>query len=144
MFGGLAKTDIRQCVVLVVVSLQLLVTGCATVPQKQAAAPAEQKVQQQAEIKNEPVREPGAVVVRARKYTKFELKKMEAVRRNNGDTVRTFAGASAALAAYIASDSLFSGEAKGKYPVGTLCATAAAAFAGYALSGLIYDMITKR
>jgi hypothetical protein len=88
--------------------------------------------------------EAGAVVVRARRLTKLEIKKKEATRINNRQTVEVAAGTAGAIAAYIASAAYFRDKNGKPNQLAALGATAASAYLVAAAAGFIYDFFNEK
>jgi|GEM_PF-3176546 hypothetical protein len=85
----------------------------------------------------------GAYVVRARRPTRLELKKKEAIRQNDKATVSVVAGTIAAITAYTVSNADFNSKSQLINGVGTMCVTAAAAYLAAWVTGLVDDLLTK-
>jgi uncharacterized protein YceK len=136
--------DWNRCVAAVLVCSIILMSGCATVDTKQAAggdvyerAPAPQALSED----NTP--ESGAYVVRARRLTKLELKKKEAVRQNDRASFSVLAGTIAAIGAYTLTSSYFNTKNEFVNGTATLAITAAAAYAAAWVASFFDDIFTK-
>jgi hypothetical protein len=86
----------------------------------------------------------GAVVVRAKRLTKLESLKKEAVRKNNKQTFEIAAGTAAAVAAFVGTDIYFKAKNEKPNQLASLGITAAAAYACSALAGIIYEMLDNK
>ena len=80
-----------------------------------------------------------AVIVRAKRMTRLETLKFEAVKKNNRQTVEVTAGTIGAIAAYIISGSTIRTGNRGWDQVASLGATAGAAYLTAGAAGYIYD-----
>jgi hypothetical protein len=87
--------------------------------------------------------EAGSIVVRAKRLTKLEKLKKEAVRKNNKQTVEIASATAAAIAAFAVSDSMIRTGSRGLDQLASLGATAGAAYLTAIVAGGIYDFFTK-
>ncbi|MCE5299986.1 MAG: hypothetical protein LLG37_03805 [Spirochaetia bacterium] len=121
------------------VMIFFMISGCATVAQTGAQQPAPQAA---AAVSAENKIEAGAFVVRAKRLTRLEKIKKEAVRKNDGDTVQVIAGTLAGLVAFEAVDLYSRANDADVNAVVSLAVTAAAAYSISTLAGWIYDVLT--
>ena len=127
-------------ILVVALACSIFLSGCASAEIKtQAPVPVNTP-----EVKKSVYAGPDAYVVRAKRLTRLEKLRKEAVKRNNKDTVCVIAGTTAALAAYIVSDHYFGSETNNNNPLATMAITVAAAYAVSALTGLVFDWIAGK
>jgi uncharacterized protein YceK len=134
----------KKAILIYVVCSIILLSGCASTQIKQTergdvyervAAPVNTA---------ERAEDSGAYVVRARRLTRLELKKKEAIRQNDKSTVSVVAGTIAAITAYTISNADFNSKSQLINGVGTMCITAAAAYLAAWAAGVIDDLFTVR
>jgi hypothetical protein len=135
-----AGQDVR-CIIVVLICLIFFMSGCASAGKKpdNQVYNYENKVIQ---TRQETFFDADTIVVRAKRLTRLEIKKREAVRKNNKETVVVIAGSAAAITAYIVSDAFFRVKNNRDNPLATMCITAAAAYLAASITGFIYDVIT--
>jgi len=118
--------------------IQMLAAGCATIQQAHGnteVQPAKATVQYE---NKEADYESGAVVIRAKRYTKLEKKRMETIKTHNEGTFGVLAGSIAAVFAYSISSASLLNKNIIWAPLEILGITAAAGFIVYAAAGAIY------
>jgi hypothetical protein len=133
------RTSVRFVSVICMV-LMFAISGCATVPARSVASFDDTAKTPAVNKKMALEIDSGAIIVRAKYVSKFELKKKEAVRKNNKDSVVAFAGTAGALTAYTVLGSL---NGRKPNPAASFCIVGATAYVSAAISGLIYDLFTK-
>jgi hypothetical protein len=128
--------NIRQGkTVAAIACLVFIASGCASIEGAGAVKYTIDEIPQ----KNVMQYEAGAIVVRAKRLTKLEIKKKEAARVNNRQTVEIAAGAAAAVAAYAATGAYFRNNNQKPNQLASLGITAASAYLVSAAAGFIYD-----
>jgi len=85
-----------------------------------------------------------AIVVRAKRLTRLEKLKFEAVKINNRQTVEVVTGTLAAITAYAVTDSDIKTGNSGLNTLASLGATAATAYAAGFIAGWIYDIFAEK
>lgn len=121
----------------------LLLSGCASTQIKQTGRGDVYERVAVPERTTARIDDSGAYVVRAKRLTKLELKKKEAVRQNDRATVSVVAGTIAAITAYTISNADFNSKSRLINGVGTMCVTAAAAYLVSYVAGVVDDLFTK-
>jgi hypothetical protein len=134
------KNTRQSRTVIVIACLVFILSGCASIEQAgdgkiTAGETPQNKVLQY---------EAGAVVVRARRLTKLEIKKKEATRINSRQTVEVAAGTAGAIAAYFAAGAYFRDKNGKPNQLAALGVTAASAYLVSAAAGLIYDIFNEK
>ena len=133
--------DKKICVCIIASGLALLPAGCATMSGAAAEIKTDAPIQQE---KTAPEIEAGAVIVRAKRLTRLEVLKKEAVKKNNKQTVEIAAGAAAAVAAYIGTTAYFNIKNEKPNDLAGLAVTAASAYAAAFIAGALYDLFADK
>ncbi len=132
------------CVPLILVLLLLIFQGCAAAVIMSDVKTEKTPAAAGAQIKQEPLLDSGAIVVRAKRLTRLERKKKEAIRINNRDTYAVLFGTAGALTAYTAMNVYYASRNEQGNPLVTFCAVGAAAYAVTAIANLIYDLFDAK
>lgn len=120
----------------------VLMCGCASIEKKQESKVFKDSNDKNTVKKEEINFEADAVVVHAKKYTKLERKRAEAIRKHNENTIGVMAGTACAIVAYIATGTYFVAKQYTWAPAAILGITAAAAYIASAVSGFIYNIFS--
>jgi hypothetical protein len=140
---GYLKNGAGKFIMIFLISLSVLASGCASAVIETPGQRNGHEAAAGPPVKKELPIGGDAVVVRAKRLTKLELKKQEAVRINNRESLDVFVGAAAAVAAFTATGAALGSNKTGMNEVASFFITAAVAYISAYAAGFIYDMFTK-